>query len=86
MISTTTRISIFVITFILVVVLPWWLSTLLLFGLTVYISNYIEVVFFGFFLDSLYLVNYNFPFTGLTIATVVLLLTMFVKTQVKDFS
>jgi len=68
---------------ILVVILPWWLSTLLLFGLTIYLPFYLEVLFFGFLLDLLYSPSFSFPYIGLTFATVLLLIIMFIKTQIR---
>lgn len=75
----------FIFVFILVVILPWWLSVVVLIGLTVYFPFYPEVVFFGFLIDALYTIQYSFPYTGLVTATVFLLITMFVKTRVRKF-
>ena len=77
------RILIFFLTLIFVVVLPWWISTLVLIGLTIYFSLYIEVLFFGFLFDILYLVKSDFPYMSLSIATIFLLLVILVKTQIR---
>jgi len=77
------RILIFVLTLVFVVVLPWWISVLILVGLTVYFSLFLEVLFFGFIFDVLYLVKSNFPYTGLSIATIFLLLVILIKTQIR---
>ena len=77
------RTALFFILFILVLVLPWWISIISLAGLTIYLSFYIEVLFFGFLFDTLYSVGPFFPYTGLTIATAFLLITMFVKTRIR---
>lgn len=75
----------FVFMSILVVVLPWWLSFLLLAGLTIYLNFYLEVIFFGFLIDSLYSVQNHFPYTGLVVSTIFLVVTMFVKTRIRKF-
>ena len=77
------RTLLFVLVFILVVVLPWWFSTFILAGLTIYFPFYLEVLFFGFLFDTLYSAEYAFPYTGLTMATVFLLATMFVRTRIR---
>lgn len=81
--STIIRILTFILVFFLVSVLPWWLSAIILVGLTIYFPLYLEVLFFGFFFDALYAVRYTFPYTGLSVATVFLLVVIFVKTQVR---
>ena len=83
MIKSSARIPLFVLVFILVVVLPWWLSVVILTGLTIYFPTYLEVIFFGFLFDTLYSSNYTFPYVGLCIATVFLIVVMFVKTRIR---
>jgi hypothetical protein len=73
----------FIAVFILAVILPWWLFGLVLIGLTIYFPFYLEVLFFGFLIDALYSVKYSFPYIGLTIATIFLLVVMFVRTKVR---
>jgi hypothetical protein len=77
------RVLLFIVMFVLVLMLPWWLSAILLFGLTIYFPFYLEILFFGFLFDTLYSVKLGFPYTGLTIATVFLLITMFVRTRIR---
>jgi len=73
------RIPLFILVFVLVLVLPWWLTSILLIALTIYFPFYAEVLFFGFLFDILYgSKNY-----ALIIATVFLLATMFVKTRIR---
>ncbi len=81
--STPIRIIIFIIVFALVVVLPWWISILILLALTIYFPLYLEVLFFGFLFDTLYSVHFNFPYTGLSLTAVFLLITIFFKTQIR---
>ena len=82
---TLVRVIAFIFVFILVVILPWWISVVVLIGLTIYFPFYLEVVFFGFLFDALYTIQYSFPYTGLTVATGLLLVSMFVKTRVRKF-
>lgn len=79
------RILLFFLVYALVVVLPWYLSVILLIGLTIYIPFYLEVLFFGFLIDTFYSVNYGdfFSRTFLIAATIILLGVMFIKTKIR---
>jgi len=77
------RALIFIIVYVGLLVLPWWLSVIILFCLNIYFPIYWEILFFGFIIDSLYAVNYGFPYTGLTTAFILLAITVFVKTQIR---
>ena len=77
------RIPLFIIVFIFVLILPWWLSTLILIGLTIYFPFYLEVLFFGFLFDTLYASDYRFPFIGLIFGTIFLLVTIFARTRMR---
>ena len=77
------RVILFVLVLIGIVVLPWWLSVVILVGLTIYIPFYPEVLFFGFLFDTLYVSHYTFPYTALTIATMFLIVVMFVRTRIR---
>ncbi|MEQ1561566.1 MAG: hypothetical protein ABL899_02495 [Nitrospira sp.] len=77
------RFLLFILMFVLVVILPWWVSVPILFGLTIYYNFYLEVIFFGFLFDLLYSVKYTFPSIGLSIAMVFLLIMIFIKTQIR---
>ena len=83
--KTWQRILLFVSMYICVLVLPWWLTVIVLAGLTIYLHLYLEVVFFGFLFDTLYATKYSNTFFhfGLLSATVFLLLVMFVKTKIR---
>lgn len=73
----------FIAIFILVLILPWWLSVLLLFGLTVYIRFYPEVLFYGFLIDVLYSDRHTlFPY-GLVFATILFLSIYFVRERIR---
>src|SRR3990167_6497924 len=67
------RILTFIVALIFIVILPWWLSTLMLLGLVIYFPLYFEVLFFGFIFDMLYVTEIIFPYTALTATFVVLL-------------
>ena len=77
------RTLLFFVIFVLVVVLPWWISTTILAVLTIYLPLYVEVLFFGFLFDTLYSVDSTFPYLGLTLATAILLIVMFVNTKIR---
>ena len=73
----------FVLTFVFVVVLPWWLPAILLIALTIYFPYYLEVLFFGFVVDTLYLPANYFPYNTLTVAFIFFLLVSFVRTRIR---
>ncbi|MES2213217.1 MAG: hypothetical protein V4473_00070 [Patescibacteria group bacterium] len=77
------RTLLFVTTLICVLVLPWWVSALLLCALTIYFPLYLEVLLFGFLFDTLYASKYAFPYTGLLSATVLLLIVLFFRTKIR---
>jgi len=77
------RILTFIVALIFIVILPWWLSTLMLLGLVIYFPLYFEVLFFGFIFDMLYVTEIIFPYTALTATFVVLLAVYFIKTQIR---
>lgn len=79
------RILLFVVVYIFVLVLPWWLTALVLAGLTIYLPLYAEILFFGFLYDILYATKYTdvYLHTGLLTATIFLLVVMYVKTKIR---
>ena len=77
------RFFVLILTIISVMVLPWWISVIILIGLTVYLKLYIEIIFFGFLFDVMYPARYVFPLTFLSCATIFLLVVMFVKTHIR---
>ena len=66
-----------------VLVLPWWLSTLILVALTIYFPLYLELLFFGLVFDALYSTRFSFPYTGLSLATIFLILVTFARTRIR---
>ena len=77
------RIILFIIVYLAVTVLPWYFTVLILAGFTIYFPLYIEVLFFGFLYDMLYAQKYTFPYEGLILATVFLIVTLFVKANIR---
>jgi hypothetical protein len=75
------RILVFIAAFIVVVILPWWVSTAVLLGLTIYFPFYLEVLFFGFLFDILYPIQSNY--LGLILATAFLIVVLFIKTRLR---
>lgn len=77
------RVVLFFAILVLVLVLPWYLVTILLFGLVVYLDFYLEVIFFGFLVDVLYSTREGFVYPATILAFVVLLAVSFVKTRIR---
>ena len=73
------RVILFVAVYACVLVLPWWLSAVVLVGLTVYLPVYFEVIFFGFLLDTLYSDQHYF----ILAATIFLILVILIKTKIR---
>lgn len=73
------RVLLFFAMWALVLVLPWWLSVILLVGLTIFVPDYIEVIFFGFIFDTIYSSSH----TGLIVATIFLLAVLFIKPRIR---
>lgn len=81
--TTIIRIFFSVLTTILVIVLPVWLSILLIMGAIIYFNFYFEALFLSFILDALYSTDFSFPYFWLLSSAVFLLVVMFVKTQIR---
>ena len=77
------RVIFFILTFVAIIVLPWWLSAALLVAETIYFSWYLEVLFFAFLFDTLYSPTFHFPLNALTVAFVFLLIVSFIKTRIR---
>lgn len=73
----------FVVILGLVLTIPWWLSAIILVGLTIYFDLYLEVLFFGFLIDVLYSAKLAFPYIALGSAFALILLVSFAKTQIR---
>ncbi|MBI4155956.1 MAG: hypothetical protein HY507_01855 [Candidatus Zambryskibacteria bacterium] len=77
------RVASFIVVFVLVIVLPWWVSAVVLMALTIYFPFYLEILFFGFLFDTLYSAHYTFPFTALTFTVVFLITVMFIRSRIR---
>jgi len=73
------RILLFVAVFVCVLTLPWWLSAFALACLTIFVPNYLEVMFFGFLFDTLYSSGH----IGLIASTIFLIIVLFVKPRIR---
>lgn len=78
-----TRVLFFILVSVLVVILPWWLSSVVLVFFTIYFPFYLEILFFGFLFDILYSSDFSFPYRGLTIALLFLLIVSFLRTRIR---
>ena len=78
-----TRIILFIVMYIVVLVMPWWLSVVLLALCTVYMPVYIEVLFFGFVFDTLYASKFVFPYVGLLCSLVFLVAVLLIRTRIR---
>ncbi len=77
------RISAFLLMFVLMLVLPWWLSILCMIALTVYLPTYIEIFVFAFMLDVLYSAKFLFPYPALSMAFVYLIINSVVRERIR---
>jgi len=68
---------------ICILVLPWYLTVALLAGLTIYFPLYLEALPFGFLFDTLYASRYAFPYVGLLVSLIFLILVLFVRTRIR---
>jgi len=81
--KTWQRVVLFVLVYIAVLTLPWWLSAVLLAGLTVFVPMYVEALFFGFLFDTLYASKFSFPYLALSIAFCLLVIVTFARPYVR---
>lgn len=81
--TTIIRVLFFILMTTLVIVLPIWLSVLLIMSAIIYFNFYLEALFLSFILDSLYSTDFSIPFFWLSTSTAFLLVVMFAKTQIR---
>jgi hypothetical protein len=81
--TTTVRLLLFVAVFLSIVFLPWWLSLLVMVSLAYYFPLYIEIIFFGFIFDSLFLASYKFPYVSLIATAVILVLIISIRKHIR---
>lgn len=81
--TTFVRLGLFISVFLSIVFLPWWLTLVFLVTLAIYFPLYIEIIFFGFLFDNLYLVSNKFPYVSLVLTTLVLIIILFARKHVR---
>ncbi len=81
--SPAMRILVFILALIGILMLPWWISTVVLIALTIYFPFYLEVLFFGFLFDILYASREHFPFFALSLAAIFLIIVSFVRSRIR---
>ena len=81
--TTVVRLLIFVSVFLSIVFLPWWLTLIYLIGLAFYFQLYLEIVFFGFIFDHLFLSSRETPYKALILTTVILAIIIFIRNQIR---
>ncbi len=81
--KTGIRIALFFVTIGSIILLPWWFYVALLLAQVLYIRNYFEIIFFGFFIDMLYSTKYPFPYIGVLVSTIILISLMFIRTKIR---
>ena len=81
--TTVVRLIIFISVFLSIVFLPWWLTLIYLIGLAFYFPLYLEIVFFGFLFDHLFLASKSSPYKALILTAVVLIVITFIRNQIR---
>jgi hypothetical protein len=81
--STMERIALFIAVFLSIAFLPWWLSLVIMVALAFYYPLYIEIIFFGFIFDTLFLSSYKFPFASLIATTIILVLIVAIRKHIR---
>ncbi len=81
--TTVVRLIIFVAVFLSVVFLPWWLTLAFLLALAFYFPLYLEIIFFGFLFDHLFLASTKFPYMALTLTAVILVIISFIRMNIR---
>lgn len=81
--STVIRLIVFVSVFLSIVFLPWWATLIYLIGLAFYFPLYLEIIFFGFLFDHLYLASKHSPYKTLVLTAVVLVVISLIRNQIR---
>lgn len=81
--STTVRLLLFMAVFLSIVFLPWWLTLGVMAGMAFYFPLYIEIIFFGFLFDSLYLASQKFPYASLVATVVILIFIVAIRKHIR---
>lgn len=81
--STVERILLFVLVFLSVLYMPWWLTLLFTTFLAFRYPLYLEIIFFGFLFDHLFLASQKVPYVALGITALVLIVISFIRVNVR---
>ncbi len=81
--STVERLILFVVVFLSVLYMPWWLTLVFLIILAFHFPLYLEIIFFGFLFDHLFLASQKVPYASLIITTIILIIIYFVRTNIR---
>ncbi len=77
------RTFLFFAVFLMLMTLPWWATLIVIFVLNFLLPMYLEALFYGFIFDTLYSQNFSLPYTYLTLATALLIVTIFIKDRIR---
>lgn len=79
----TWRILAFFLTLVAVLVLPWWISAIIILFLMAYFPLYIESVFFGVLVDTVYSPEFSILYSFGFIAMILLVMIDFLKKYIR---
>ncbi len=81
--TTMERLVLFVAVFLSVLYLPWWLTLVFLICMSYYFPFYMEIIFFGFIFDKLFLASREVPYTALALSVVILIIVSFIRRNIR---
>lgn len=81
--SEKTRIILFILMFVMIGIIPWWLTSIFLIILAIYIPFYPEIIFFGFVMDVLFHDGKTLIPTGLVLSLSVYVIINLVRTRIR---
>lgn len=81
--TTVERLLLFIVVFLSVLYMPWWLTLLFTIGLAFYYPLYLEIIFFGFIFDHLFLASRQVPYLTLGITAFILIVISFIRVNIR---
>jgi hypothetical protein len=78
------RLILFIVAFVFILIFPWWISAPILIFFTIFFPLYLEVIPLGFLFDILYSPSFSFPFVGLTLSSILLVVVVFIKSKIRS--
>lgn len=81
--TTVERLLLFVVVFLSVLYMPWWLTLLFTICLAYYYPLYLEIIFFGFIFDNLFLASRQVPYLTLGITAFILIVISFIRVNIR---